>query len=193
MVEAYPLQWPQGWTRTTFRRAGDFTCTLATARDGILKQIRMLGGKHPIISSNLMLKQDGLPYANQRQPNDPGIAVYFELRGKAMCFACDRFQKVESNMRAIEKTIEALRGIERWGASDMMERAFTGFAAIEDQRKQWHVVLGVPAHASMDQVRTAYRRARGAMHPDREEGDGELFHAIQQAWQEFCKERGIEA
>lgn len=187
IVEAYPLTWPQGWKRTHFRKVGDFTCTLARTRDGLLKQIRMLGGKHPVISSNLMLRQDGLPYANQRQPHDPGIAVYFELKGKPMCFACDRYQKIESNMRAIEKTIEALRGIERWGASDMMERAFTGFASIEHEKEGWWTVLGVHKDASELEIDQAYMRLRSKHHPDKG-GDASMFKRVYDAFQDASKQ-----
>jgi hypothetical protein len=47
-----------------------------------------------------------------------------------MCFACDRWDSVADNVQAIRKTIEALRGIERWGTGDMVQRAFAGFVAL---------------------------------------------------------------
>jgi hypothetical protein len=72
----------------------------------------------------VQLRQDGLPYANRRAPSDTGAAVYFSYKGRQMCFACDKWQDVYDNIYAISKTIEALRGIERWGAGDMVEQAF---------------------------------------------------------------------
>lgn len=188
-IEAYPLQWPAGWTRTPLakRDTGNFTVTLAKARDGVSKEIARLGGKFPVISSNLMLRLDGLPYANQRQPEDPGIAVYFEYKGKPMCFACDRYVRIEANLRAIELTIAALRGIERWGASDMMERAFTGFAALDHApEQQWWDVLCVHRNASRDVIEMAYRRMRSEHHPDRG-GDPEKFRAVQKAYEDAVK------
>jgi len=184
-IEAYPLQWPQGWQRTPGhkREIGSFKVSLAKVRDGIRAEIKRLGGKFPVISSNLMLRQDGLPYANQRQPEDQGIAVYFEYKGKPTCFACDRYKKIESNMRAIELTIAALRGIERWGASDMLDRAFTGFAALEhNPEQQWWEVLGVPMRPTGEQVETAYRRLRSIHHPDRDGGDKDMFILVQWAY-----------
>ena len=89
-----------------------------------------MGGSGVILSTNIPLRNDGLPYANSREPNDPGVAVYFQHKKREMCFACDAFKTVRENAYSIGKTIEALRGIERWGASDMMERAFRGFAAL---------------------------------------------------------------
>jgi len=44
--------------------------------------------------------------------------------------ACDRWRTAAQNLRAIDMSLEALRGLDRWGASDMVERAFAGFAAL---------------------------------------------------------------
>ena len=102
-----------------------------------------------------------------------------------MCFACDRYTSPEANMRAIELTIAALRGITRWGASDMLERAFTGFTALPGAgaSEHWSDVLGVPKGASRTDIDAAYKRLRSQHHPDRG-GDGEQFHRITKAYEE---------
>ena len=185
-VEAYPLQWPDGWQRTQSwrRQPGKFDTTLGKARDGLLSEIKRLGGKHPVISSNLRLRQDGLPYAAQPKIDDPGIAVYFDYKGKPMCFACDRYSKQEANLRAIELTIAALRGIERWGASDMIERAFTGFAAIgHPSSDHWSDVLGIARSATREEIDAAWRRLRSAHHPDKG-GDPAEFQRVKKAYEE---------
>jgi hypothetical protein len=76
-----------------------------------------MGGTGVILSTNIPLRNDGLPYANSREPNDPGVAVYFRYQKRDLCFACDAYTSVRENAYAIAKTVEALRGIERWGAS----------------------------------------------------------------------------
>ena len=51
----------------------------------------------------------------------------------------------------LAKSIEAMRGIERWGPSQMMERTFTGFAALpEKSGSDWWDVLQVRRDASRD-------------------------------------------
>jgi hypothetical protein len=179
-VDAFPLQWPQGWTRTTpYRRErGAFKTTFAKARDELMAEISRMGGRHPVLSSNLALRRDGLPYAQQTRIEDPGIAVYFDYKGRPMCFACDRYVSIEANTRAIQLSIAAIRGLERWGASDMMERAFTGFVALEAPRGDWRDVLD-PADPE-----GSYRRLRSQHHPDKG-GDAQAFDRVQRAYEQF--------
>ena len=78
-IQAYPLQWPAGKPRTRVPERSKFDTTLARARDEVMHQVQMLIGKYKrltgphsgvsfVISSNLKLRQDGLPLAAQRQP-----------------------------------------------------------------------------------------------------------------------------
>jgi hypothetical protein len=178
-IEAFPLQWPVGRKRTAQwkRERANFETTFARSRDDITREVALLtgrplrwGGPEVVISTNTALRRDGLPLAGQRTPDDPGVAVYFTYKGKPMSFACDRWDKIEHNMRAIVKTIEALRGIARWGTGDMLEAAFTGFVAIPAPStgpRNWWDVLQVPRQSSREQVKQAYRALAGQHHPDR--------------------------
>jgi hypothetical protein len=97
-AEAYPLAWPEGRKRTLagYRETANFTVSLGKARDNVVHEVTLLvGGRygpdpHIVISSNLQLRRDGLPLASQRQPDDPGVAVYFVYKKRQMSFACDR-------------------------------------------------------------------------------------------------------
>lgn len=89
-----------------------------------------------VVSSNLIIGRRGLPLKpNGRGPEDPGVAAWFyrlsfvdgHYKKKLFCIACDAYDDVTSNMRALGKTIEALRGIQRWGSTLLLERAFSGF------------------------------------------------------------------
>jgi hypothetical protein len=125
-----------------------------------------LGGASLVVSSNLPTKLNGMPYANSRQPDDCGVAVYFSYKKKPMCFACDRWKRIEDNMWAIAKTIDALRGIERWGSGQMIEQAFTGFVALPAPEQPFQV-LGVSSDASPAEIESAYRKLAMEHHPDR--------------------------
>lgn len=195
---AYPLTWPAGRQRTpdyrrTTAKFGDRS--FAVARDTLLAEVRRLGGvKQIILSTNVELRQDGLPYAGRRAPDDPGVALYFiDRKGRQMALACDRWRHIEDNMRAIEKTIEALRGIERWGSGEMLDAAFTGFQALPaaaPTTRHWASVLNVSISASTDEIEFAYRRALMNAHPDRG-GSNERVHAVEAAWAAFKKDRGL--
>ncbi|HEY9546744.1 MAG TPA: J domain-containing protein, partial [Solimonas sp.] len=117
---------------------------------------------------------------------------YFTHKGRDMAFACDRWDKVGDNIHAIAKTIEALRGIARWGTGDMMEAAFTGFAALPDPahatRSHWREVLACPTVRTRAELDVAYRVARGRAHPDRDGGSVDLFDAVQRAYEIACRE-----
>lgn len=188
MIEAYPLHWPAGWKRIKSyqQQPSKFRNSFARARDELLDEIERLRGRYhrsgdPILSTNVALRQDGLPYANQREPQDSGVAVYFKYKDKDMCFACDKYKKVWENMVAITKTIEAIRGIERWGASDMMERAFQGFVALPAGTGHWSEILGIHRNASEDEIQQSYRRLAQKYHPDRPDGDSTQFMKISNA------------
>lgn len=194
-LDSYPLSWPVGWKRETWRKPSKFKTSFAVARDQLFRELKLLGARvdtrsweapQVILSSNVPLRRDGLPLAGQSNPKDPGIAVYFKLDKKAMVFACDQYLKVEENLYAITKTIEALRGIKRWGASDMMERSFTGFQALPPPKSNWWEILEVPQSASAEQIKDAWRRLAGIHHPDRG-GSNEMMSKINKAYEEATR------
>lgn len=164
-VDAYPLTWPAGWPRVAERQRSRFDGTPARIRSELMAEVERLGGRYPVLSTNLPLRRDGLPYATAREPDDPGVALYFERRGRQMVFACDKWDRVQDNMRAIQLTIGAIRGIERWGASEMMERAFQAFESLPPPPSCWSV-LGVNPNSSRDEIERAYRSAAKRAHPD---------------------------
>lgn len=185
--QRYPLTWPAGWPRTPghLRAHSPFKAqTTDRAFRDLVDELGRLGARNIIISSNLKLRQDGMPYSQQPRNDDEGIAVYFTRKGVEMVLACDKFAKREANLRAITLTIGAIRGIERWGSSDMMERAFTGFAALPAPvALSWRDVLD-PADPE-----GSYRRLRSQHHPDRAGGDADSFQRVQRAWDAYRQER----
>lgn len=83
------------------------------------------------------------------------------------------------------KTVDAIRGIERWGTGEMMKTAFAGFKALPEQTTAtaWYEVLEVTPKANADQLKKAYRKKAMETHPDRA-GNSEKFNLIQTAYQQ---------
>ena len=105
MTVAYPLQWPEGWKRTpgTQQKPGPFPVTFETARVSLYGELRKLGASSVVISSWLELRMDGQPRADgaRRLLEDPGVALYFALRGRQMVMARDAYNTVMDNLRSI--------------------------------------------------------------------------------------------
>lgn len=189
---AYPLSWPTNWPRTPRARIGWSSFMQHSAVEcskKLLDEVRLMGGRNIIISTNVRLRLDGLPYSNQKQPDDCGAAVYFNWRDKPIVFACDRWRTVEENLWAIAKHIEALRGQERWGVGDL-EQAFAGYVALPAPASaQWWTVLGVNQNATVEEIRSAYREKVKHVHPD-VGGNHDQFVEVQQAYEQALRERG---
>lgn len=186
-VQAYPLSWPAGWKRTapqqrrraafgtakhvSFAGGGGYTQrSAATVADGIKRlqlELDRLGARSVTLSTNVETRLDGLPRSGQREPDDPGAAVYFSLDKRPIALACDKWDRTADNIIALAKHIEAMRGMDRWGVGSLSQ-AFAGYAALPspEQKRPWWDVLGVPSTASRDEIEAAYRKLARQFHPD---------------------------
>ena len=172
--DAWPLTWPAGQERTAInlRRDARFQVTIGRARDGLLYELRALGARYVILSTNVPLRRDGLFYADAKapEPSDPGVAVYFDFQPMPSdeitqhAMACDRWRTVRDNVHALGKTVEAMRGIERWGSSEIMRRAFSAFKMLPPVATDWRAVFGVSG--PLEVVKDIYRRRALVAHPD---------------------------
>lgn len=190
MPESFPLAWPLGKPRTARPRRAQFSTSPADARDGLLSELRRLGARNVVVSSNVATYRRGgreVMYADQSAAKgDPGVAVYFDKGGDSFAFACDRWDRVQDNVQAIRKTVEALRGLDRWGTGDMQTAAFSGFAALpaagQGSGRAWWEVLGVAPEAPGATVKAAYRRLLKVSHPAVPTGSREAYDEIQEAY-----------
>lgn len=175
---AYPLAWPKGRERTPVwdRREGRFSTgadryrkpvTMSQALRRLEEEAGRFGAMYPMISTDVELRRDGLPYSGRRAPDDPGAVLYFQKDGAPYALACDTFSRVEQNVAAIAAHIDATRAIERHGvatASDML-RAFQalpppppgGSVIIGETVRHWSDVLDVSRTASRAVIEAAYR------------------------------------
>ena len=194
-VPAYPLSWPVGWPRSPKPKMDRFAwnLTVAGARNEVYDELRLLGARDVVISSNAELNRDGRLSSRQRHIEDPGVAVYFTLKGEQRCIPCDRWDRLQANLHAIALSIGALRGLDRWGASEMVSAAFRGFAAlpagtVDASFEPWWERLEVAPDATREEIDAAYRRLAKQYHPDFGE-DPELFLEIKEAWEEGKRAR----
>ena len=194
-AEAFPLAWPEGWPCTPYHKRGKsrFGRNLGFNEiKKLLSELRLLGARNVVISSNVPLRNDGLPYASEanRKYDDPGVAVYFTLKGKGLSMARDQYSTPWENIRSLTLTVSAIRSIERHGGSTMMERAFSGFAAIAppDWKKPWREVFGVKPDWRGD-IAALYKEKARNRHPDVGGNDtlmAELNLAYEEAKREFA-------
>lgn len=213
-MQRYPLTWPEGWKRTKdgarmearfhsttqkkanygdhyYREKTELTISVAVGR--VLNELRTFGVLEgdSIISTNLVLRLDGLPRSDQRDPADPGVAVYWtrpdDKTTKVM--AIDLYDRVADNLAAVAATLSAMRAIERHGGAQILERAFTGFTALPEPR-DWRKVLEVSERASLGDAKDKFRVLAKKAHPDlggSHNAMAELNWAIEMAEKELSK------
>lgn len=193
---AYPLSWPSGWKRTQpyLRQRASFgrhrqdsrgwmskeRLTLEQARKRLADELDRLGATNEILSTNLVLRADGWPKGGQRAPDDPGAAVYFDYAGRPTVLACDKWDRIEDNIAALAKHIEAMRGMDRWGVGSV-EQAFTGYAALPAPDPWWKLLGLDHPNVTRSDIAIAYRKASQAAHPDRPGGSHDRMAAVNAA------------
>lgn len=196
MTSAFPLQWPAGHPKTpaSDRRRARFKVSFARARDELLAELERMGvpGWFVVISTNVELRRDGLPYAGRRPHGSPGVAVYFRLDGEPQVIAIDCWDRVEDNLRAVGKTVEAIRGIDRWGGAAIQRQAFSGFKALPASGDDWRTVLGFGLNdrPPLELLKAQHRRLAREAHPDRG-GDPAQMVRLNQAITAARKELGL--
>ena len=230
-TEAYPLTWPAGAPRTpeTERKNSHFAKVTSTTSNGsswrrrvsltVGEEIqrvrdevqRIPGAEGLVISTNLPTRDDGLPKASaSANGKDPGVAVYWAVRkrGRAVPYVmpCDTYDSIADNLHAIALSVEAMRGLDRWGAVKL-EQAFSGFAALPpgatsaSTTQPWRDVIGgywperegeLEGEELLALVKQRFRKAMEKAHPDKG-GDPDLARRLNVAMQEAEAELGGEA
>lgn len=190
-INAYPLTWPTGWKRSPSYdyKFGAFRVHPDQAVKDLLHEIDLLGGENPIISSNMAIRKDGKPYIRAPQIVDPGVAVWFDRDEHQQVIACDTYDKPWKNIRGVWITIRALRDMQRQGASEMLERAFTGFIALPSPEmnaaRGWREAFGFAKDETppLSEVKKRFHHQAKMHHPD-QGGNEHMFKAVNEAWQQ---------
>ncbi len=191
-MDKFPLHWPTGYARTNNRKKSAFKTSGNNAQEGLCHEIKLMGAHSLIVSTNVHVRSDGMIYSDGlgRNIDDPGVAIYFKYKKQDIAMCCDQYLTVGENIHALAKSIEAIRGMERWGVSDFIERAFTGFTALPEGRvynlpakKEWYEILEVKENASVEEIKNSYHKKAKEYHPDAG-GSNELFTELTNAYKE---------
>lgn len=197
----YPLCWPDGWKRAKYRTRSAFgnqprgmPKTLLSVRESIdrvaVELVKMgVQESNIVVSTNLPLNIHGQPRGD-REPGDPGAAVYWVKTDpfrpatgpQSKVMAIDRYDRVADNIAAIAATLEHMRGIERHGGAEILERVFTGFAQLPERTggRGWRDILGFPPQAqpTKDAIGSRFRELSKDRHPEKPGGSRELFDEL---------------
>lgn len=213
----YPLTWPAGWRRTKNRTrarfnkkrteyrqdyrdpskshaytvTGEVSITEGTKR--VLHQLSAFGVEEgdAIISTNLKVRLDGLPRGDQKEPADPGVAVYWRRRGDKShkVMAIDLYDRMADNLAAIAATLDAMRAIERHGGAVILDRAFVGFDALPSPN-DWRHVLGFKNTPTLEEARDRYKTLAKSRHPDAG-GSETSMKELNAAWESAQRELAV--
>jgi len=187
MINAYPLQWPAGWTRTksghwkngNFRKHGKWI-SVVEAIQRVLDELARMGidRQDVVISTNVRTRLDGLPRSGEKEPDDSGVAVYWETStGGRRVMAIDAYRTVADNLAAVAATLDAMRAIERHGGAVVLERAFTGFTALPapGAKRTWREVMTFgESTPTREQLKQRYRELASIRHPDKGGNDAAM-------------------
>lgn len=193
-INAFPLCWPVGWARTKHRTSSAYKIKTDAAISDLISEVKLMGGRDIIISSNVPTRSDGTMYRGDHSDKriaDPGVAVYwtaYSSAGKAepRVIPCDFWHTVRENVRALGMAVGYIRGLKRCGAGEIQDRAFMGFARLPESTGEafdcW-AVLGVPRGSPRQKLSERLRELTRTEHPDHG-GSHDRFARITRAYHE---------
>ena len=185
------LDWPDGFERTPESERESyphgFRVTRTQAFETILDELRKMDARNVQVQTDAphTVENPHRPYAD-RDPEDPGVVVYFERDGQQFAVPCDRWDNLRDNAQAIAKYLDAKRALERYGVQTVESEFSTQALPSADEEVVVsdvlppHRVLDVAADASDDVVRAAARELKKQHHPDNG-GDAEAFQRVVEA------------
>lgn len=200
-IKRFPLQWPLGYKRTlSFNRIGSrFNQTPDNAQRSLHLELERIDASNIVVSTNIRFRKDNMLYAAEmsKKIQDPGVAVYFVRKNKQLVLCADQYETIWENIYAIAKTLEAFRGVERWGVSEVLERTFSGFGELPPSfnmpaEKPWYEVFdfrSIPG--SIEPIKVEYRRLARLFHEDGTMPDHNKMTEVNIAYEQAKKHFGI--
>ncbi|UIU47028.1 hypothetical protein [Microcystis phage MinS1] len=207
------------WLRSPAqRKASPFSGSWSSTLETLAREVKMLRGREVVIEVDVPergIRLDGQLRADAKV-DEPAVVVAFDTpQHGPMLYRCDRYfagahrprgDSWQHNVRAIALTLESLRAVDRYGATETGQQ-YTGFKAIGAGRAMpashmtrsdaaellERVAIGDEGDARERSVqrirdggpraRDVWKHARAEAHPDRRGGDRTLWDQIEQAAQ----------
>lgn len=196
------------------RKGVQFKADWATTRKELARELDSLDATDAVLEIAVQphhIRKDGTLRSDvPKSLPHPGVRLSFQTASLGlMSFTCDTYEARyfgqmadwQANVRAIVLTLEALRAVDRYGATQGEQ--YAGFAALppgagatamggmtRDQALAVfgelgsHAVEAIPAeHVNTDPevLQRMWRYARKVSHPDRNGGDHTLWDQVEQA------------
>lgn len=184
------------------RKRSQFDSTWTRTLEQLSREIDHLGGRDVVIEVDVRerdIRIDGALRADARATS-PATVVAFETKAHGpMLYRCDRYTDAwskrpgwQDNVRAIALTLEALRAVDRYGATETGQQ-YAGFKALPSgtampagqmstaaaENLLWEVSgLGRDNPWS---AQARWKKARAKAHPDRNGGDQTAWDQVEQA------------
>lgn len=205
VIEVWPGEKTPPWQRTR----SPFKTIWTKVLSHLARETRALGGRNVVLKLQVdrqHLRNDGMLRADAR-PREPGVVVQFvagRLKGApTLLYRCDRFGNWQDNLSAIARGLEALRLVDRYGVTPTGEQ-YAGFKALPSTtdatlttEKAAEIIMehsSVNAHTILHEPRAAndaIRIARHRTHPDRNNGQSDLWGAVERARLVLSSHHGV--
>jgi hypothetical protein len=198
------------WFNPRARETSRFTASWSSTLELLDREYQALDGKNLVIEVDVPergIRVDGRLRADAKA-SSPAVVVAFESKHGPLLYRCDRYGELpwnpkmrdlwQHNLRSIALTLESLRAVDRYGATETGQQ-YAGFKALPagtampashmTEDEAWSI-LGSYQTEPISMFRTygtqvdrerALRAARAANHPDRRGGDRKLWDKVEQA------------
>jgi hypothetical protein len=124
-----------------------------------------LGSRETFLTTNYPVRLTEQFRSVQPEPQDPGAAVYFTLKGEPKCMACDAWT---GRQRGGDRRPHQRPPGDRPPRVSTLEEIFRAYTVLPERTPtDWPSVLGVERRtATRDLIEAAYRRLAKVAHPD---------------------------
>jgi hypothetical protein len=194
-VVSVTLDWPTGFDRTSKRERSknrSYEVSLHDAIEDLADEMGRLDVDDWRLSTDLdhQSRNPNYPYANQPEPEDPGVVVRWTMDGEQYAVACDAYSRARDNLRTVGLYIREKRKMEQrpveTGESEFANARLPPaddedvIVAGNGHSEAPHEVLEVERDADDEVVKAAFRAKAKTAHPDRG-GSQREFELIQNA------------